>query len=137
VKRPRVLLADDNKLLIERVTESLGSDFDVVGSADDGSELVSKALRLAPDVIVSDITMPRMTGIEAMQLLRGAGLQAKFVFLTIHSESEFLEACLDEGAVGYVLKTQMDSDLISAVNAAVRGKHFVSSVLVRRASQAN
>ena len=129
MNRPRVLLADDNKLLVERVAELLASSFDVVGTAEDGQALVSKALRLTPDVIVVDITMPILTGIEAVRQLRNAGLDAKFVFLTIHNESEFLEACLEEGAVGYVLKTQMKDDLIPAIHAAVAGKLFVSSAM--------
>jgi DNA-binding NarL/FixJ family response regulator len=127
MKHPSVLLADDNKLLVERVAELLAPSFDVVGTAYDGQDLVSKALRLGPDVIVVDITMPILTGIEAVHRLRNAGLETKFVFLTIHSESEFLEACFAEGAVGYVLKTQMTNDLIPAINAAVAGKQFVSS----------
>jgi DNA-binding NarL/FixJ family response regulator len=126
VNHPSVLLADDNRLLVERVAELLVSSFDVVGTAYDGQDLVVKALRLTPDVIVVDITMPILTGIEAVRQLRNAGLETKFVFLTIHNESEFLEACLAEGAVGYVLKTQMKDDLIPAINAAVAGKQFVS-----------
>jgi len=127
VNRSSVLLADDNRLLVKRVVEHLASSFDVVGVAYDGQDLVVKALRLTPDVVVVDITMPILTGIEAVHQLRDAGLETKFVFLTIHSESEFLEACLAEGAVGYVLKTQMKDDLIPAINAAVAGKQFVSS----------
>lgn len=127
MNHPRVLLADDNRLLVKRVAELLAPSFDVVGTAYDGQDLVVKALRLTPDVIVVDITMPILTGIEAVHRLRNAGLGAKFVFLTIHSESEFLEACLAEGAVGYVLKTHMTGDLIPAINAAVAGKQFVSS----------
>jgi DNA-binding NarL/FixJ family response regulator len=127
VNHPRVLLADDNKLLVERVAELLALSFDVVGTAHDGQDLVLKALRLTPDVIVVDITMPILSGIEAVNRLRDAGLGAKVVFLTIHSESEFLEACLAVGALGYVLKTHMTGDLISAITAAVAGKQFVSS----------
>jgi DNA-binding NarL/FixJ family response regulator len=127
MNHPSVLLADDNRLLVERVAELLAPSFDVVGTAHDGKELILKALRLTPDVIVVDITMPILTGIEAVHQLRNTGLRTKFVFLTIHSESEFLEACLAEGAVGYVLKTQMTGDLIPAINAAVAGKQFVSS----------
>ena len=126
MNRSSVLLADDNRLLVERVAELLGSSFDVVGTAHDGQELVSEAVRLRPEVIVVDITMPILTGIEAVRQLRKTGLETKFVFLTIHNESEFLEACLAEGAVGYVLKTQMKDDLIPAINAAVAGKQFVS-----------
>ena len=129
MNHPRVLLADDNKPLMERVAELLASSFDVVGTATDGRELISKALHFAPDVIVVDITMPKLTGIEAVRQLRDAGLNAKFVFLTIHSESEFLETCLEEGALGYVLKTQMKDDLIPAIHAAVAGKQYVSSAM--------
>jgi DNA-binding NarL/FixJ family response regulator len=127
VNHPSVLFADDNRLLVEQVAEHVASSFDVVGTAHDGQDLVEKALRLTPDVIVLDFTMPILTGIEAVRKLRNAGLETKFVFLTIHSESEFLEACLAEGAVSYVLKTQMKDDLIPAINAAVAGKQFVSS----------
>ena len=127
MNHPSVLLADDNRLLVARVAELLAASFDVVGIAHDGQDLVVKALRLTPDVIVVDITMPILTGIEAVRQLRSAGLEAKFVFLTIHSESEFLEACLAAGAVGYVLKIQMKDDLIPAINAALAGRQFVSS----------
>ena len=129
MNHPSVLLADDNKPLMERVAELLASSFDVVGTAVNGRDLVSQALRLKPDVIVADITMPVLTGIEAVHQLRNAGLNAKFVFLTIHNESEFLEACLEVGAVGYVLKTQMKDELIPAINAAVAGQQFVSSAM--------
>jgi DNA-binding NarL/FixJ family response regulator len=131
VNHPSVLLADDNRFLVQQVATHLASSFDVVGIAHDGQDLVVKALRLAPDVVVVDITMPILTGIEAVHQLRNAGLETKFVFLTIHSESEFLEACLAEGAVGYVLKTRMKDDLIPAIKAAVAGKHFVSSGMSR------
>jgi len=125
--RPSVLLADDNELLLERVAELLAPSFDVVGIAHDGQDLVVKALQLTPDVIVVDVTMPGLTGIEAVRRLRKSGLEAKFVFLTIHNQSEFLEACFAVGAAGYVLKTRMISDLIPAITAAVAGKQFVSS----------
>jgi len=127
VNHASVLLADDNRLLVERVVELLSSWFDVVGTAHDGQDLVAKALRLTPDVIVADITMPILTGIEAMHQLRNAGSESKFVFLTIHNENEFMEACLAEGAVGYVLKTHMKDDLIPAIKAAVAGRKFISS----------
>ena len=131
MNHPSVLLADDNRLLVQQVATHLASSFDVIGIAHDGQDLVVKALRLTPDVIVVDITMPILTGIEAARQLRNAGLETKFVFLTIHNESEFLEACLAEGAIGYVLKTQMKDDLIPALNAAVAGKQFVSSGMSR------
>jgi len=77
-------------------------------------------------VIVVDITMPILTGIEAVHQLRSAGLAARFVFLTVHREDEFIQACLEEGAVGYVVKSNMKDDLITAINSAMAGKLFVS-----------
>jgi DNA-binding NarL/FixJ family response regulator len=129
VKRPDVLLADDNKYLLERLVEILSPSFNVVGIAHDGQELVSSALRLVPDVIILDIGMPILTGIQAARQLREAGLSTKFVFLTIHREEEFLEACLDVGALGFVLKSQMKNDLIAAIHSALADKLFVSPAL--------
>lgn len=129
VNRVRVLLADDNRLFLELTVKMLASSFDIVGIAHDGQDLISKALLLTPDVIVVDITMPIVTGIEAVHQLRKTGLAARFVFLTIHSEDEFLQACLEEGAVGYVVKPHMKADLIPAINAAIGGKVFVSPAL--------
>ena len=83
--RPRVLLADDHPALLEATTALLKRQFEVVGTAVDGASLVSEALRLRPDVIVSDITMPVMSGIDAVHELRELALSVKVVFLTIHS----------------------------------------------------
>jgi DNA-binding NarL/FixJ family response regulator len=129
VGRARILLADDNELLLGLTAKMLTPSFDVVGIASDGRELLSKALRLRPDVIVADITMPNLTGIEAIHQLVEAGLGAKVVFLTVHREDEYLQACLEEGALGYVVKSDMTDDLIAAINAAIAGKLFVSPCL--------
>ena len=126
---PRVLLADDNKLLVERVAELLASSFDVVGIARNGQDLISKALSLTPDVIVVDIKMPVLSGIEAVDQLRKTELTSKFVFLTIYSEDEFVQACIQQGALGYVLKSHMTDDLIPAINSAMAGKLFLSPAL--------
>ncbi|HZP23525.1 MAG TPA: response regulator transcription factor [Terriglobales bacterium] len=125
-KRARVLLADDHIAVIQRVSLLLQSVYDVVGAVSTGREMVSEGLRLRPDVIVADISMPDITGIEAAHQLRARGSLAKFVFLTIHSEDEFIDACMAEGALGYVVKTHMKSDLIPAINAALAGRSFVS-----------
>ena len=124
--RMRVLLADDHPLLLERVAALLCSSFDVVGTASSGGELISEAMRLDPDVIVADITMPVLTGIEAVHQLRRTGSRAKIVFLTVHAEDEFLQACMAEGALGYVVKSRMGTELIPAINAALSGKSYVS-----------
>ena len=125
--RLRVLLADDHPLVLERVTALLQSAFEVVGVAHDGLEMVDKAMRLSPDIIVADISMPELDGIQAAHRLRKMGSKATIVFLTIHESPEFVEACLAEGALGFVLKTQMKADLIPAINSALLGQSFVSS----------
>jgi DNA-binding NarL/FixJ family response regulator len=127
VGRARILLADDNDLILELTTKILTPYFDVIGIANDGRDLVSKALRLQPDVIVADIAMPNCTGIEAIHQLLEAGLGAKVVFLTVHREEEYVQACFEEGALGYVVKSDMPIDLITAINAAIAGELFVSS----------
>src|SRR5271157_1843204 len=92
-----------------------------------GLEMIEEAMRLRPDIIVADISMPGLDGIEAAHRLREMGARATIVFLTIHESPEFVEACLAEGALGYVVKSQMKKDLIPAINAALSGQCFVSS----------
>lgn len=124
--RPRILIADDHQLVLERVNALLRSDFNVIGAAHNGRELVAEAMRLKPDVIVADISMPEVDGIQAAHQLREKGSMAKLVFLTIHANDEFVKACFAEGALGYVIKARMRSDLIPAINAALSNHSFVS-----------
>ncbi len=125
--RRRILLADNHPLVLERVKMLLQPTFDVVGVAHDGQEMIEEAMRLNPDVIVADISMPGLDGILAAHRLRRTGIAAIIVFLTIHKSLEFVEACLAEGALGFVVKSQMKADLIPAINAALSGQCFVSS----------
>jgi len=113
--------------MLERVTTFLQPTFDVVGVAHNGLQMIEEAMRLNPDIIVADISMPGLDGIEAAHRLREMGATASVVFLTIHKSPEFVEACLAEGALGYVVKSQMKKDLIPAINAALSGQCFVSS----------
>ena len=131
LNRARVLLADDHSVVLDRVGALLSSHFEVVGSVTNGQDLISAGIRLAPDVIVADISMPGLSGIEAAHQLREAGSRAKFVFLTIHSECEFVDACEAEGALGYVAKARMKTDLIPAIKAALIGRKFISTVVSR------
>jgi DNA-binding NarL/FixJ family response regulator len=123
--RPRVLLADDHPALLAATTALLNRQFDVVGTTTDGASLVSEALRLFPDVIVADITMPVLSGIDAAHQLRESAFSAKIVFLTVHSEEQFVNACMAEGALGYVLKSHMKAHLIPAIQAALVGQTYV------------
>lgn len=123
--RPRVLLADNHPVLLGSTTALLKPQFDVVGNVTDGTTLVSEALRLCPDVIVADITLPMLSGIDAVRQLRETSLSAKIVFLTVHSEEQFIEACMQAGALGYVLKSHMKAHLIPAIQAALSGKTYI------------
>ena len=125
--RRRILLADDHPLVMQRVTTLLQASFDIVGGARDGAELVREAVRLKPDIIVADISMPGLDGIEAAHRLREMRTGATIVFLTIHKSPELVEACMAEGALGFVVKSQMKADLIPAIEAALSGQRFVSS----------
>ena len=123
--RPRILLADDHPAVLKATNALLNTQFDIVGKATDGATLVSEALRLCPDVIVADITMPGLSGIDAAHLLHESAPSIKIVFLTIHSEQQFMEACMAEGAVGYVLKSHMKAHLIPAIQAALVGDSYI------------
>ena len=115
--------------MVERVLSVLKPDFEVVGTASNGRELVDEAQRLQPDVIVLDISMPVLTGIEAAHQLREAGSTIKLVFLTVHEEAAFLQACFAEGGLGYVKKSRLGTDLIPAIKEALAGHRFISASL--------
>lgn len=125
--RRRILLVDDHPLVLERVTGLLRSAFDVVGVAHNGIEMVQEAMRLNPDAIVSDISMPELDGLAAVRRLREMGSEVTIVFLTIHEGPELVDACLAEGALGFVLKSNMKTDLIPAINVALSGRPFIST----------
>jgi DNA-binding NarL/FixJ family response regulator len=127
LNRPRVLLADDHPPLLAAERALLTPYFDVVGTAPDGGKLVSEALRLEPDVIVADISMPVLSGIQAAHQLRALGSSVRLVFLTVHADEEFVMACKAEGALGYVLKAKMKTQLVPAVHAALAGVYFLPS----------
>jgi len=97
----------------------------------DGKSLVSEAQRLQPDVIVLDIAMPLLTGIEAARELHKAGSQAKLVFLTIHQDLAFVRGCFAEGGLGYVTKSRLVTDLIPAIHEALSNHTFVSPSVLR------
>jgi DNA-binding NarL/FixJ family response regulator len=124
--RPRILLADDHLAMLEAEIALLSPYFDVVGTAADGAALVAKAYSLNPEVIVTDISMPVLNGIDAVHKLRESGSRAKFVFLTIHSDQEFVDGCMGAGAFGYVQKRHIRHQLVPAIQAALAGQFYVS-----------
>lgn len=124
--RARILLADDHKEIRDRAVRLLEPEFEVVGTVADGNALVKASAQLKPDVCVLDISMPGLGGIEAAIKLRENGSQARIVFLTVNEDSDFVRAALRTGALGYVVKSRMASDLCPAINGAIRGRLFVS-----------
>jgi len=127
--RPRVLLADDHRLVAEALKSLLAPEFDLVGVVGDGRELVEKAAELRPDVIVADIGMPHLNGIDALIRLRASGEQVPVVFLTMHSDATFARRALDAGASGFVLKHSAATELISAIRAALSGQTYITPQL--------
>jgi DNA-binding NarL/FixJ family response regulator len=122
----RVLLVDDNEVMLKRVATVLAPGCVVVGSATDGPTAVMAALALNPDVVVLDVSMPGMTGLEVAIRLRMSGSEAAVVFLTIHEEEDIVSAARASGGIGYVVKPRLASDLLVAVREAREGRPFVS-----------
>ena len=126
----RVLLADDHPELLAQIASVLKDEFAVVGSVTNGVELVTAAARLDPDVVVLDITMPGLDGIEAAGRLKRAACRAKLVFLTVHEDQDYVRAAMRSGGSAYVIKARLASDLVPAIHEALDGRRFVSSPLV-------
>ena len=126
MSKVRILVADDHAGFRELVEDMLEPSFEVIGTVGDGKALLEKARRLQPDVIITDISMPVLDGIEAAKQLKESGSRAKVIFLTVHSDPDFVRACLNVGASGYIVKLRMDSDLLPAVREALAGRIFLS-----------
>jgi CheY-like chemotaxis protein len=125
----RVLLADDQPTVLTQVGRVLGGEFVIVGTASDGPGLREAATRLEPDVIVLDITMPGFDGFETARRLKQAGSKSKLVFLTVHEDADYAREAMALGAEGFVVKSRLASDLLSAINEAMEGRRFVSPTI--------
>jgi DNA-binding NarL/FixJ family response regulator len=129
MSHPRVMLVDDHLLVAEALKSLLAEEFDLVGVAQDGLEMVKAAETLRPDVIVADITMPHLNGIDALPQLRKVAPGTRVVFLTMHSDVAYARRALEAGALGFVLKHSAPSELILAVKAALAGRTFITPTL--------
>ena len=129
MSRPRIVLADDHRIVVEGLRSLLQSEFDLVGPAENGVDLVDLAQRTTPDVIVTDISMPLLNGIDAVRKLRESGVQAKVVFLTMHPDVVYATRAMEAGASGYVLKHSAPDELIAAIHEVLRGGTFISTSL--------
>jgi CheY-like chemotaxis protein len=124
--RTRILLAEDHTDMRNIVVRLLEPEFEVVGAVDNGQALLDVANKIQPDVLVVDISMPILSGIEAAERLQRAGSTARIVFLTVHEDPDFLLAAMAAGGLGYVVKSRLASDLRAAIKEALAGRLFVS-----------
>ncbi len=129
MKKVRVVLADDNRDLIAAVCTILGDDFEIVQTAENGNQAVSAVLNFDPDVLVTDISMAVLDGLQAARIIRKSNARVKIIFLSIHEDIDFIAAAMSAGGVGYVTKPRLSFDLIPAIRDVLRGHTFVSSRL--------
>ena len=125
----RILVADDHAIVREGLRQLLNNqpDMEVVGEAEDGREAIEKAKSLRPDVTVLDIAMPRLSGLEAVRLIKEAVPNTQIVVLSMHKKEAYVHQVLASGALGYVLKASPSSDVLEAIRAVYRGEYFLSS----------
>ena len=126
---PTIVLADDHRIVVEGLKSILAEQFELVGVVADGLQMIDAARKLRPDVIVADVTMPLLNGIEALERLRKEELEIPVVFLTMHRDVEYASQALEAGAAGYVLKHAAPEELVQAVRIALEGGIFVSPAL--------
>jgi DNA-binding NarL/FixJ family response regulator len=124
----RVLVVDDSEVMLACATAALSNGCTVVGAVKDGRQALEAARALCPDVIVLDISMPGMTGLEVASSLRANGSTAAVVFLTVYDDEDFVHAAKKAGGIGYVVKVRLASDLMHAVQEARAGRPFVSTL---------
>src|ERR1700687_696336 len=125
--RIRLLLADDHEELLHQLTQLLESEFDIVGAVRDGAALLETAAALRPDVVVADLKMPKLNGIEAGRKLLELKLCKAVVLLTVYGEPQLVKTALESGIQGFVLKGKAGEELIPAIYTALKGGTFVSS----------
>jgi two-component system response regulator NreC len=125
----RVLIADDHAIVREGVKQALstGPDIQVVGEAQDGDEALQMARTLRPDVVMLDISMPGLSGLDLVPLIKRALPKTEIIILSIHQKKPFVQHALSSGARGYVLKTAPIGDVVKAVHAAMRGEYYLSA----------
>ena len=129
MKRARILLADDHKIVAAGLKGILEPEFELVGTVQDGRALLKAARELRPDVIVVDISMPLLNGIEAVRQLKKANDHAKVVFLTMHPDVTYASRAFEAGASGYVLKHSAPAELVTAIREALKGRTYVTPMI--------
>jgi DNA-binding NarL/FixJ family response regulator len=124
--RARVILADDHAMVAEGLGRLISEVADLVGRVADGRQLVDSARRLKPDIIISDVSMPVMSGLDALRQLKAEGSQARFIFLTVHTEAQLAAEAMRAGASGYLLKAAAGEELFEAIRAVMAGRVYLT-----------
>jgi DNA-binding NarL/FixJ family response regulator len=127
VDKIRVVLADDHREVIAKIRNILGDEYEIVEAAENGNQAVSAVLELDPDVFVTDISMPVLNGLQAARRIQKTNSRVKIIFLTIHEDRDFIAAAFSAGATGYVTKRRLSTDLVFAIQEALKGHTFVSN----------
>jgi DNA-binding NarL/FixJ family response regulator len=132
VSRTTILLADDNSTVLDHVSKMLGrgESYNVVAAISDGTLVVRECLRIRPEIIVLDISMGEASGIDVARQLRDSGCTAKIIFLTVHEDSDYVNAAMGAGGSAYVVKSRLGQDLLPAISAVLSNKLFVSPNLL-------
>jgi len=136
VGRIRVLVADDQPIVLEGLHSLLEPEFEIVGEARDGQALLAAAERTKPDIIVTDIAMPLLNGIEAARRIKKTDPSVKIVFLTMHAEMVYATEALKAGGSAFVLKTSAGDELLTAIHEVLNGRKFVTPAMAARVLQA-
>jgi DNA-binding NarL/FixJ family response regulator len=126
-----VLLADDHALLLDAFRKLLEPHCEIVGAVADGRALIAAAERLRPEVIVADISMPRLNGLDACALLRMKVPEARLIFLTVSEDSDIAEEAIRRGASGFILKKSAASELFEAIRHALAGRHYITPLICK------
>jgi len=125
MKHPRILLADDHTPALGRIRTLLEPHYEIDETVADGLALVEAAVRLKPDLIITDISMPHLNGIDAARQIKSSLPEIALMFITMHSSSAYVRAAIEAGAAGYVLKTATNEELLDAVQSVLRGRIYI------------
>ena len=131
MKRPKILLADDHTVILDGLRSILEADFEIVGAVTDGRALVAACEKLRPDVVLSDITMPLLNGLDATRQIKKADPEAKIIFLTMHPDVAMAKEALRAGGSGYVVKHSPASEIVTAIHEVLQGRVYLSPLVTK------
>ncbi len=131
MKKPRILLADDHTFVLEGFKKLLEDHCDIVGSVEEGRALIEATINLQPDLVILDISMPRLNGIEAAKKLKKQVPAVKLIFVTMHADMAYVDAAFRAGASGYLLKRSAATELLQSVQSVMNDKFYVTSLITK------